>query len=252
MSYIAPFTIYPAIDLRNGKVVRLVQGDPKQQIIYGNDPAETAARWIDAGASWLHVVNLDGAFGDGGSENLDALGEILKVAEKAAHPVSIQWGGGVRTMQDVKRLIELGIRRVIFGSAAVESPEIVMQALEKYGTEQIALAIDTREGKLNVRGWQQAVTVDPIDIGNKFSQLGLRTCIYTDIQRDGGGKGLNLAATLHFSRSTGLDVIASGGVASIEDVKQTAQAGLPGVIIGKALYEGKIDLASALVFQQRI
>lgn len=243
------FFIYPAIDMRHGKVVRLVQGDPQRQTVFGDDPAQSAKKWIDAGASWLHVVNLDGAFGDGGQENLAALRGILQAAAAASQPVSVQWGGGVRTTEDVRTLLEAGVSRVILGSAAVETPEVLTQALAEFGAQKVALAIDVREGKLRVRGWQQAVADDPVSVGVKFFELGLRTCIYTDIQRDGGGQGLNLAATAQFSQATGLQVIASGGVAVLEDVASVARAGLSGVIIGRALYDGNIELADALAYQ---
>ncbi len=127
------FTIYPAIDMRHGKVVRLMQGDPERQTVYGDDPGQTARRWIEAGARWLHVVNLDGAFGDGGAENLAALNDILLAASTADPAVAIQWGGGVRTMEDVRQLIQSGVNRVILGSAAVEKPDVIIQALEQFG-----------------------------------------------------------------------------------------------------------------------
>lgn len=243
------FTIYPAIDLRHGQVVRLVQGDPERQTIYDQDPAKTAQKWIEAGAKWLHLVNLDGAFGDATQQNQLALKRILSMVSTVGSEVSIQWGGGIRSLNDIRQLLSLGVSRVILGSSAVENPKIIAQALQEYGPSCLALAVDVKDQKVYIRGWVKPVEEKPDELGQRFFQLGLRTCVFTDISRDGGGTGLNIPATRQFSIDTGLDVIASGGVASIEDVKKSHQAGLAGVIIGKALYDKKLSLGDALAYQ---
>jgi phosphoribosylformimino-5-aminoimidazole carboxamide ribotide isomerase len=243
------FNIYPAIDLRQGKVVRLIQGDPNRQTIYAQNPAKTAQKWIEIGAKWLHVVNLDGAFGTAASLNLDALSRILEWIQVSKANVSLQWGGGIRSLEDVRRLLSLGVTRVIVGSAAVEKPEVIQEALQEFDASRIALAVDVKDQKVYIRGWVKPVKETPVELGQRFYQLGLRTCIFTDIHRDGGGTGLNIAATSQFSHDTGLEVIASGGVASLEDVILSKQAGLSGVIIGKALYDQKISLSAALAYQ---
>lgn len=245
----AHFTIYPAIDLRHGQVVRLVQGDPKRQTVYDQDPAKTAQKWIESGAKWLHVVNLDGAFGDATQQNQLALERILNMVSTSGSKVSIQWGGGVRSLNDIRQLLSQGVNRVILGSSAVENPKIIAEALQAFGSACLALAVDVKDQKVFIRGWIKPAEETPVELGQRFYQLGLRTCIFTDISRDGGGTGLNIPATRQFSMDTGLDVIASGGVASIEDVISSQQAGLAGVIIGKALYDKKISLSDAVAYQ---
>lgn len=249
MTILPHFTIYPAIDLRHGQVVRLVQGDPERQTTYDQDPAKAAQKWIEAGAKWLHVVNLDGAFGDAANQNLKALDRILDSIAAAQSGTRIQWGGGVRSLKDIQYLLALGVNRVILGSAAVENPEMMIQALQEYDASHIALAVDVKQQRVFIRGWVKQAEETPVELGQRFYQLGLRTCIFTDISRDGGGAGLNIPATSQFAQATELEVIASGGVASIEDVTLSKQAGLSGVIIGKALYDQKIDLKAALVYQ---
>lgn len=249
MPILPHFTIYPAIDLRQGQVVRLVQGDPDRQTVYDKNPARTAQKWIEAGANWLHVVNLDGAFGDATHQNLRALEAILNVNTNTHSKTKIQWGGGVRSLKDIQGLLALGVDRVIIGSAAVEKPEIIVTALEGHDASSIALAVDVKDQRVYIRGWVKPVEETPVELGQRFYQLGLRTCIFTDISRDGGGTGLNISATRQFAQATGLEVIASGGVASIEDVILSKQAGLSGVIIGKALYDQKINLNTALAYQ---
>ncbi len=243
------FTIYPAIDLRNGQVVRLIQGDPERQTTYDHDPLRAAQKWIQTGAKWLHIVNLDGAFGTTDSVNIQHLERIIAWIKENRINASLQWGGGVRSLEDIGFLLSLGVQRVILGSLAVENPEIVQEALQKYAASQIALAMDVKGQQVFIRGWVKPTQETAIEMGKRFHQLGLRICIFTDINRDGGGAGLNLSATSQFSQATGLEVIASGGVASLEDVSQANQFGLSGVIIGKALYDQKIKLEDALAYQ---
>jgi phosphoribosylformimino-5-aminoimidazole carboxamide ribotide isomerase len=234
------FTIYPAIDLRAGRVVRLEEGDPSRMTVYKDDPAETARQWLDAGAAWVHVVNLDGAFGVNDVENRLALDEILKSGAK------IQFGGGMRSLDAIERAIKLGVSRVILGTIAVEQADIVAAALEIYGEDRIAVGIDARDGLVRVRGWQANSGVSATGLALQVRNLGLRTVIFTDVSRDGLGSGLNIPSSRELAELSGLDVIASGGVHTMDDVIAAKQAGLAGVIIGRALYERTIDLKEAI------
>jgi len=233
-------TIYPAIDLRNGKVVRLKEGDPARLTAYSDDPKETALRWMEAGAKWIHVVNLDGAFGESDNANLSALETILET------DAQVQFGGGMRSLDDVTRALELGVGRVVLGTVAVEEPEVVDGALSRFGPEGIAVGIDARDGLVRTRGWKSSSDVSAEQLALQMRTLGLRTAIFTDIRRDGLGSGLNIPATRELAEASGLDVIASGGVHTIDDVIAAMDANLAGVIIGRALYEGTIDLKEAL------
>ncbi|HEX5837556.1 MAG TPA: 1-(5-phosphoribosyl)-5-[(5-phosphoribosylamino)methylideneamino]imidazole-4-carboxamide isomerase [Anaerolineales bacterium] len=238
------FTVYPAIDLRAGKVVRLKEGDPERLTSYSDDPAQTARRWLEAGARWLHVVNLDGAFGENETLNRAALRAILKAAEEfGAH---IQIGGGIRSLDAIEEALGLGVRRVILGTVAAEQPEIIGEAIQRFGSEQIAVGLDARDGLVQVRGWKEDSGLPAADLALQLKAIGLRTVIFTDIRRDGLGSGLNIDATRALAEATSLDVIASGGVHTIEDVIAAREAGLAGTIVGRALYEGTIDLKLAL------
>lgn len=233
------FTIFPAIDLRKGQVVRLKEGDPNRQTNYASDPANVAARWLDEGAQWLHVVNLDGAFEETDTTNQEALQSILKVA--VARKIPVQFGGGLRSLQDAERILALGVNRVILGTAAVRRPELVQQAVNRWGAERVAVSLDARDGVVHVRGWQESSNQTAVSLGQTFQTMGLSWIVFTDIARDGLQTGVNLKATLQLAQDTGLQVIASGGVNLIEDVTAIQKAGLPGVIIGRALYEGSIQ-----------
>jgi phosphoribosylformimino-5-aminoimidazole carboxamide ribotide isomerase len=238
------FTIYPAIDLRGGRVVRLKEGDPARMTIYNDDPAETARRWLSAGAKWLHVVNLDGAFGENDNANRLGLQRILNVAnEFNAH---IQFGGGMRSLQAIETAIELGVSRAVLGTIAIEQPDVVGKALARFGVERTAVGIDARDGIVRVRGWKDASRISATELALQIRLLGLRTIIHTDIGKDGLSSGLNVPATCELSEVSGLDVIASGGVFTTEDVLAARDAKLAGVIIGRALYEGTIDLKEML------
>jgi len=232
--------IYPAIDLRGGKVVRLKEGDPARLTAYSDDPAETARRWLEAGAQWLHVVNLDGAFGESDNVNLAALESILKLGAR------VQFGGGMRSLESIEAALSLGVSRVILGTIAIEQPEIVRDALTRFGAEKIAVGIDARDGLVRTRGWKDDSGIPAFDLARQMRTLGLATAIFTDVSRDGLGSGLNIAATRELADASGLDVIASGGVHTIADVKATKDAGLAGCIIGRALYEGTIVLKDVL------
>lgn len=234
------FTIYPAIDLRGGKVVRLKQGDPAQMTFYSDDPAETAKRWLDSGAAWLHVVNLDGAFGENDNDNRSALESILKLGAR------VQFGGGMRSLTQIEAALDLGISRVVLGTIAIEQPEIVREALTRFDAQRIAVGIDARDGIVRTQGWQEGSNVPALDLALHMRDLGLATIIFTDISRDGLGSGLNISATQELAEKSGLEVIASGGVHTFDDVRAAHEVNLSGVIIGRALYEGTIDLQKAL------
>jgi phosphoribosylformimino-5-aminoimidazole carboxamide ribotide isomerase len=234
------FTIYPAIDLRGGKVVRLKEGDPARMTSYSDDPAEMAKRWINAGSTWLHVVNLDGAFGENDKANRIALESVLKLGAK------VQFGGGMRSLESIEAALSLGVSRVILGTIAIEQPEIVRDALTRFGAEHIAVGIDARDGLVRTRGWKDNSGVPALDLALQMRTFGLDTVIFTDVSRDGLGRGLNIPATRELSEKSGLDVIASGGVHTIDDVKAAKDAGLAGCIIGRALYDGTVELEKAL------
>ena len=235
-----PFIIFPAIDLRQGQVVRLSEGDPDRQTVYSADPVETARRWLDAGARWLHVVNLDGAFGESGGANRLALADI--VDEAAAAGAQVQFGGGLRTLEALESAFDLGVQRIVLGTALVEQPELLAAALGRWGAGRIVAGLDARDGQVRIRGWQGQTGLDALELARRLHEQGLQRLVYTDISRDGLRKGLNLAATVALAQASGLEVIASGGVASLADVEAARQAGLAGVIVGRALYEGSITV----------
>ena len=232
--------IYPAIDLRAGRVVRLKEGDPARMTSYSDDPVEMARRWLSAGARWLHVVNLDGAFGESDDANRVALESILRLGAQ------MQFGGGLRSLDAIDTALSLGVSRVVLGTIAIEQPDVVAAAIKNFGAEKIAVGIDARDGLVRVRGWKSNSGISATELALQMRTLGLRTVIFTDVSRDGLGSGLNIAATKELADVSGLDVIASGGVHTIEDIRAARDAGLAGVIIGRALYEGTIDLKRAL------
>ncbi len=248
------FDIYPAIDLRHGRVVRLELGDPTRETVFGDDPAAAARRWVDAGATWLHVVNLDGAFAEAGQANWAALRAIV-----AAGGAQVQFGGGLRTADDVAAALAVGVDRVVLGTAALESPDLLTAVVAEFGAARVAVGIDARDGRVRVRGWQTASDRSPLDVALAARAAGVRTIIYTDIARDGVLSGVNGAATAALAAASGLDVIASGGARDVADVAQLAALAaaaapgrLVGVIIGRALYDGRIDLREVLARVGRV
>lgn len=237
------FTIYPAIDLRNGRVVRLEHGDPERQTVFSDDPVVVARSWIVQGAQWLHVVNLDGAFDEGGSANWDLLPEVMVLGAK------VQFGGGLRHIEDVARALDLGVKRVILGTAAVQNPDLVLQAVRRYGSQRVAVGLDAKDGQIRIRGWRSDTALGALHLARQMANLGVRMAIHTDIGRDGVLTGVNAAASAELARSSGLNVIASGGVASLDDVhrsKALSDDGVIGLVIGRALYDGRVDLAQAI------
>jgi len=238
------FTIYPAIDLRAGRVVRLKEGDPTRMTQYSDDPAQTAQRWLDAGAHWVHVVNLDGALDERDMANQVALRSILDVAK--SFDAKIQFGGGIRSIEMIESLLNLGASRVVLGTIAVEQPTVVAEALKRFGAEKISVGIDARDGLVRVHGWRDNSGISATNLALQMQILGLHTVIFTDVSRDGLGSGLNISSTRRLAEISGLDVIASGGVHTRQDVIRARAASLAGVIIGRALYERTIDLKEAL------
>ncbi len=233
--------IYPAIDLRGGQVVRLREGDPDKQTIFSDNPLETARQWIDEGATWLHVVNLDGAFSQA-NDNASLLQQI------AALDVSVQFGGGLRTLDEMERALAQGASRIVLGTVAIENPALVYEALAKFGAEKICIALDVKEGMVTTHGWTNVSDQTPISLGRSMAEAGIKHALYTDVKRDGSLIGSNVADTISLARNTGLQVIASGGVSSMTEIAQLAHSGaIAGAIIGMALYKGEITLKEALI-----
>ena len=231
--------IYPAIDLKGGKCVRLQQGDMDRATVYGDDPAAVARSFRQKGAQWLHVVDLDGAFA-GDPRNFDAIGAIT-----AAAGVPVQLGGGLRTMERLRQAFGAGVGRAILGTAALEDEAFLWEAVAAYG-ERIAVGIDAKDGLVAVRGWAQTTGITPVELALRVKNAGVRTVIYTDISRDGMLSGPNFEATAALIDQTGLDVIVSGGVAELSHIIRSRQIGAAGVIIGRALYTGAVDLEEAI------
>lgn len=247
----AAFTLYPAIDLRGGRVVRLKQGDPQREKAYGNDAGGFARRWLAAGARWLHVINLDGALGSGGAQNRSPLQAILQAVQEIEPDAKVQFGGGIRSLEDIQSLLDAGVARVIIGTAALQQPQLVAQAGARFGWQSIAVAIDIAGGELRTHGWQAGDARDPIAFARQMAVYGLQTLVYTDASRDGLPQGLNIPFARHLAAETGLAVIAAGGAASLGDLRLACDAGLAGVVLGRALYEGDIDLKAAISRYQR-
>lgn len=242
------FTIYPAIDLMGGNVVRLKQGDASQKTVYSSEPEQMAKKWVDLGAKWLHVVNLDGAFDVEDNKNIKAIKRIL--LETKDNPIKIQMGGGLRSLEMIKQTLDLGIQRAILGTIAVEKLDMVEIAIKEFGPEKIIIGIDARDGVVSTHGWTVKQSLDALTFALNLKQIGIQTIIYTDISRDGVGGGVNLNSTVELAQKSGLDVIASGGIYSNEDVSVVKKAGLSGVVIGRALYEQSIDPQTVFNLQE--
>lgn len=235
------FTLYPAIDIRGGKCVRLIQGDYNQETVYHENPLEAAAAWKAQGAEWIHLVDLDGA--KAGQPVNHAL--IGKIARSVGIPV--QTGGGLRSEKDVELLLSLGVSRVILGTAAIEDRPFVERVLKTYG-KQVAIGIDARNGCVATRGWLETSEVKAEELAAQLAEAGAETFIFTDISRDGMMQGPNVEAIVRLAQVSGRSVIASGGVSRYEDLERLAVhagAGVSGAIIGKALYTGSIELPEA-------
>ena len=242
--------IYPAIDLKEGKVVRLLQGRMEDATVYGEQPLKIAQEFAGQGAEFLHVVDLDGAFA-GRPVNDGVIRELI-----AYSGLRVQVGGGIRTLERMEELLNLGVERVILGTVAVRNPQLVAEAVERFG-EAIVVGIDAKEGFVAVQGWAEGTRIKALDLALAMKKVGVKHLVYTDITRDGMLQGPNLPSTVELARQSGMQVVASGGIASIEDIKllfAEAQKGVPiaGAIIGKALYAGAISLADALQVTGRV
>lgn len=236
--------LYPAIDIRGGRCVRLIEGDFDRETTYDSDPSSAARRWVEAGANWLHVVDLDGAV-EGRPVNREAIAQI-----RASVDVPIQLGGGLRHLTDLEDALGGGIDRAILGTVALRDPELVISAVARWGN-RIAVALDARDGRLATDGWLGQTDSSAIEVAQRLAQRGVRHFIYTDIRRDGTLSGPNIEALGELVKKIDADVIASGGIASLEDIKAAAATGVTGAIIGRALYDGRVNLAEALALFQR-
>ena len=232
--------LYPAIDMKNGQCVRLRQGAFKDITIYSDAPEKVAAHWQEKGASFLHLVDLDGALA-GYSVNEEV---IRRIADTVSIPIEI--GGGIRPKEAVERMLDLGVRRVIIGTKAAEHPEFLRDMVRTFGEEAIVAGVDAKDGMVAVEGWEKVSSLTASDLCLTMKEYGVRHIVYTDISRDGMLSGPNVEATRKLTEETGLDIIASGGVSCMEDLKCLHEAGIRGAIIGKALYENRIDLAEAV------
>jgi phosphoribosylformimino-5-aminoimidazole carboxamide ribotide isomerase len=235
------FVIFPAIDLRQGRVVRLQEGDPNRETVFSTDPAEVAYRFLRAGARWLHVINLDGALGEAQAAraNERAIAQILEITPEFG--AQIQVGGGVRSMEAIARLRAMGVGRVILGTLAIQQPQTLAAAIARWGAEHIAYSLDLRQGEVQIQGWQRSAPYNPREVLARLADYGLRWVIYTDVTRDGLLSGANLEQAAALTRDPRLRIILAGGVNSIAEVQAARRLGLAGVIIGRALYDGRID-----------
>ena len=231
--------LIPAIDLRNGFCVRLLQGEPDKETMYSNDPAAMAVTFEEAGAKRLHLVDLDGAF-QGECANISSIRSILNNIS-----IPVQIGGGLRTEEDIDRMLALGVSAVIVGTMAVKHPDVLEKLLKKYTDEQIILGIDARNRKVSIEGWKESTEIQDVKFALRWKNSGIKRVVFTDISRDGMLSGPNLAALREMAEHTGLKIVASGGISSMDDLEQLKTLepnGVDQAISGKAIYEGKIDL----------
>lgn len=231
--------IYPAIDIKDGSCVRLLQGRFSDVTVYGDKPFEMAKKWQDMGSEFIHVVDLDGALKGNGVNAL----KIKEICENVSVPV--QTGGGIRTMKDIDERLSNGVNRVIIGTKAVSDTEFVKEAVKKYG-DKIVIGIDAKDGYVAVEGWEKISEFKAVDFAKKMEEIGVKTIVYTDIATDGTLTGPNVDAMREMAENTSLDVIASGGVGNIEHIIALKYTGVEGVIVGRALYTGNVDLKEAI------
>ncbi len=241
MTHKMPITIYPAIDMRGGKCVRLLQGDYNKETVYGDSPFDMAKQFADDGAEWIHMVDLDGAREGKRVNNR----HVLEVANGLS--ARVQVGGGVRTEEDVAYYLENGVDRIILGSSAISDPDFVKRMLERY-KEKIAIGVDARDGYVAVEGWLKTSEIKAVDLGKELAEHGAEVFIFTDISKDGTLSGPNVEAIAELGEATGKEVIASGGISNLDDVKSLQQRSdsISGAIIGKALYTNQFTLKQAL------
>lgn len=234
--------VIPAIDLKDGRCVRLVQGEKDQQTVYSDDPVAVARQFARDGAAWIHVVDLDGAF-DGKPKNWEHLAAIVKAVD-----VPVQTGGGIRSMEAIQHLLEVGVQRVILGTVALKDPKIVQDAVAKFGPEAVIVGIDAREGKVAVEGWVEEAEITAVELAKMMKNVGIEQIVFTDIGRDGMLTGPNFAS-LEQMLTTDMKIIASGGVSSLDDLVALARysdRGVTGAIVGKAIYTQRVQLSEAI------
>ena len=234
--------IFPAIDLRDGKCVRLLRGDFAKETVYSSNPEDVALRWVREGAEYLHVVDLDGALA-GKPQNTEVIKKILSSVQ-----IPIEVGGGIRTLETIENTLELGVKRVILGSVAVQNHSLVKEACQRY-RDRVVVGIDAKDGITVIDGWGVSGGIPAVELAKELASFGLKTIIYTDISRDGTLSGVNIEATSKLAIESGVDIIASGGVKSLEDIhalKKREVDGIVGVIAGKSIYEGTLSLSEAI------
>lgn len=239
--------VIPAIDIRGGKCVRLFRGDFSKETVFSDSPAQMAKKWMDMGARYLHLVDLDGALA-GKPQNIATVKDII-----AAVDIPVELGGGIRTLEDIENILSIGVDRVILGSVAVHDPQLVKAACEKFG-EKIVVGIDAKEGIVAVEGWEVSGNMVAQELAKRMAAVGVKNIIYTDISRDGTLLGLNIKATADLAKSSRVNIIASGGFSNLEEIEQLKKHesdGITGVIAGKAIYTGAIDLRAALKIAEK-
>ncbi len=237
------FEVIPAVDMRGGKCVQLVQGVPGSEIVSLDDPVEVALDWVRKGAKTLHLVDLDGAI-EGERKNAPIIEKI--VSECLEREVQIQVGGGIRSFEDAAFLIGLGVSRVILGTAALQNPEIVKQLSSAFGNKCVTVALDAKNGKISIKGWTEECAQTPVEMGRKFEEMGAGSLLFTNIDTEGLMKGVNPVPTKELVESVSIPVIASGGVSSLQDLQVLKDTGAAGVVVGSALYTGRFTLEAAI------
>lgn len=232
--------LFPAIDIKNGQCVRLRQGNFRDMLVYSDLPYKIARQWESMGASYIHVVDLDGALA-GRSVNEEAIREIVRNVS-----IPIQLGGGIRSIKDIENMLNLGVSRVIIGTKAVSDPGFMKEIISLFGPEHVIAGIDAKDGIVAVEGWERLSRYNAVNLALEMKKMGVETIVYTDISKDGMLQGPNIQYTAELVEATGLNVIASGGISSLKDLEMLRDCGVYGAIIGKALYENRIDLKQAI------
>ena len=232
--------IIPAIDIKDGACVRLYQGDFDQETIYSSDPVSVARQWEEMGASRIHLVDLNGA-ANGDLANLNCINRIVSQSK-----ASIQVGGGIRSTETAERMLDTGVARIIIGTSAIENPSMVEQLCIKRGSGSVIVAVDAKDGLVAIRGWQQTTSISVLDLGTQMADLGVKRLLYTDISRDGTLSEPNFDATKLLVQQTGLHIVASGGVASLSHITRLIETGVEGVVVGRAIYTGDLNLREAI------
>jgi phosphoribosylformimino-5-aminoimidazole carboxamide ribotide isomerase len=237
------FEVIPAVDMRGGKCVQLVQGVPGSEIVSLDDPLAVALDWVDKGAEYLHLVDLDGAI-EGERKNAPIIEKIVEACKEKG--IRIQVGGGIRNFEDATALLNLGVSRVILGTAALQDPELVRMLVNSFGSACITVALDAKNGKISIKGWTEECAQTPVEMGRKFEELGAGSLLFTNIDTEGLMQGVNPVPTKELVESVNIPVIASGGVSSLQDLQVLKETGASGVVIGSALYTGRFSLEEAI------